>query len=111
RRSRRTVPAAAVQHHRCSQVRHMLFHVAFDNSLAQMDRAREVILRIFALFAKINQSELLTPIELPFYVIDAYFMNPPRGIQDDLQKTRRMLVCHWFVRRTAYPLNRNSRTF
>src|SRR5579863_1762861 len=90
----RAKSAATVEHQGGGLIGYAILNIAFDDSFAEMNGVRQVIGRVFAFFAHVDQHKLFLPVELRFNLINRYFANPPSGIFDDLQKTRGMLMSH-----------------
>ena len=93
--------AATVEDQRRGQIGVLSFDIAFNDSLAQMDRAGKMTLVVLAILANIDQDKLIAPIHARLHFIDICFAHSRFGVFDDLQETGWVLLSH----RRNLPLN------
>src|SRR5580704_1083045 len=93
-RQRRAKPAATVKHQKRILIGHATLNIALDDSFSQVDRPGQMIGRVFAFFAHVDQHKLLLAVQLRLDLIDRNFVNPFLGILDNLQKTSGVLMSH-----------------
>src|SRR6266849_3802517 len=94
-----TKSASAIEHQGCAQTGYTLLDISLDDPLAEMNGSRQMVLRVFAFFANVDQKKFLAAVDLCLHLIDACFMHAFLGIFDDAQKTRGMLMCHRLLHR------------
>ena len=66
--------------------------VALDDALAEVDGSGEVVGVEFAVFANVDENELVVAIEPGFDFVNVGFTDALLGVFDNLEKARRMLM-------------------
>src|SRR5580700_7872426 len=86
--------AATIEDQLGIQIRILILNIAFDDALAQMDGSGQVIGVEFAVFADVDENELVPTVEPGFYFVNIGFADALLGVFDYLQKARWMLLSH-----------------
>src|SRR5207302_549111 len=93
-RQRGTEAAATVENDLAGRVRVFRLHIAFNDSLADVLSAGDMVLGPLAFFTDVDQVELFAAIKLRFDLVYGQLTNARLRILNDLQETRGMLLCH-----------------
>ena len=89
-----TEPASAVEDHLGAKFGYTCFNVSFDDSLAQMNRAGQMVFGELTLFAHVDEQEFVAPIHPFLHFVHIRFPNACLRVVNDLKKPRRVLVGH-----------------
>src|ERR1700733_9188629 len=95
-RQRRAESSAAVEHNRSIQSWYARLDITLDDALAQVNRAGQMVVGEFALFAHIYQHEWFAAIYFRFHFRDTGFAHASLRLFYNFQKARRMLRGHAF---------------
>jgi hypothetical protein len=83
RSQHRPVPASAIQHDRLLRIRQHRFNIPLNDALAEVNRPGRMVLRIFIIFADVDEMKPFGTIQPGLHVGDGTFVHTPPCLLHD----------------------------